>query len=1073
MKRKKYILFAALSALPLSLFASNEAAPFTFWYWMYGAVSKPGIHADLVGMKNAGLQGCYLMPIRSSKDKPEFKGTSDQLSPEFWNNVDYAFQQADSLKLDMGIHICDGFALAGGPWITAQESMQKVAWKDTIVTMADLRKGVYFRDPECVDNYFESIGCWAMPLRKGQTSVYPLSKATTLTLSPSMTRNDKGVFRASEPGTIDFDLGKMATIHSLQIVPSGNNIQSQRVKVLASNDGVNFWLVKQLEPARQGWQSYGHDFTYSIPATTARYFRFAWTPEGTEPGSEDLDPAKWKPVLKLKDIVLSEAPLIHQWEGKSGASWRIAEATPAEEVTADDCVKLSDLVSMQMSGRGVWRPVGKNLKGVSSDKKSKDKLYRVLWFYHTSTGQMNATAGGGKGLEIDKFNVDAVDKLFDNWYKKFLDRPHSSVVKYLHIDSWECGQQNWGYNFAEEFKQRRGYDLLPYMPLYAGVPMESVEKSEQVLRDIRLTVNDLVNDVFFHRLEDRGHNYWKKISHESIAPTFVADGLEHYKYSDIPMGEFWLNSPTHDKPNDMLDAISGAHIYGKNIVQAEGFTEVRGVWNETPAMVKPLLDRHFALGMNRLFFHVDAHNPWMDRKPGMTLDGIGLFYQRDNTWYSESKGFVDYITRCQKLLQMGHPVVDIAVFTGEEMPSRSLTPDRIVEMLPGIFGKERVESEQKRLANAGLPMEESPVGINHSAGILDMKDWTNCLNGYKYDCINKDALIEGSKVENGRLIMPGGISYRILVLPGKTKMDPSFKGYSPEVEQRIAELREAGVVIIDQPYTASDFSQYGLPRDVELPKGMDYAHRSCEDKQVYFLTNQTNEARDIRWKNRDSKNELVAHFEPYQSKFFICDNITTDTVQRSRYYDPVKDVSDVNIFSGTSGQGIKAEEPLKTSSWNLEFVENQLQLKSDTLLDWTKLSDDKMKYYSGRVVYTTQFVIKKKIGKTTWEGFEDAVLLNLGDVRDIAHVYVNDVDCGIAWTASYEVNITKALKKGKNTLRIEVVNTWANALKGTDKGKAPYEGIWTNAKYRMKGDELLPAGLLGSLNLKVVPGKGM
>ena len=95
------------------------------------------------------------------------------------------------------------------------------------------------------------------------------------------------------------------------------------------------------------------------------------------------------------------------------------------------------------------------------------------------------------------------------------------------------------------------------------------------------------------------------------------------------MGEFWLNSPTHDKPNDMLDAISGAHIYGKNIIQAEGFTEVRGTWDEHPGMLKALLDRNYALGINRLFFHVYVHNPWLDRKPGMTLDGIGLFFQRE------------------------------------------------------------------------------------------------------------------------------------------------------------------------------------------------------------------------------------------------------------------------------------------------------------------------------------------------------------------------------------------------------------------------------------------------------------
>ena len=227
----------------------------------------------------------------------------------------------------------------------------------------------------------------------------------------------------------------------------------------------------------------------------------------------------------------------------------------------------------------------------------------------------------------------------------------------------------------------------------------------------------------------------------------VSDGLMHYQKVDLPMGEFWLNSPTHDKPNDMLDAISGAHIYGKNIIQAEGFTEIRGVWDEDPAMLKPLLDRNYALGINKLFFHVYTHNPWMNHRPGMTLDGIGLFFQRDQTWWEEGKSFVDYITRCQTLLQYGHPVADIAVFTGEEMPRRSILPERLVSMLPGIYGAERVESERIRLANEGQPTRVRPVGVTHSANMADPEDWVNPMRGYAYDSFNKDALLRLAKAE--------------------------------------------------------------------------------------------------------------------------------------------------------------------------------------------------------------------------------------------------------------------------------------------------------------------------------------
>ena len=605
----------------------NTQSPWTFWYWMYGAVSKAGIKADLKCMKDVGLGGCYLMPIRGADERPEYKG------------------EADSLGLQMGIHICDGFALAGGPWISPEESMQKVVWSDTIVSGNEGM--VMLKRPVAEGEYYEDIAVFAVPVpeMEGMIEYRCDTIATHNTGVPYIGRNESGVFRSDDPCYILLDLGGMRTVRSIKVIPSGNNIQSQRLLVQASDDGITFRDVRQLTPPRQGWQSTGFDFTYSLPETTARYIRLYWTPEGSEPGSEDLDAAKWRANLKLKDVVLYSYPQVDGFEGKSGAVWRIQTAAPG--YNDGYSIPLKDIIPLQLTGNSVQLAAA-------------GKAYHIYRIGHTTTGHTNATAGGAKGLECDKFSADAVKKQIGGWFDLFMQRPHHDVVKYMHIDSWECGSQNWSPNFAREFQQRRGYDLMPYLMVYAGVPVENADK---VLYDIRLNINDLVNDVFFRTLSAEAHQRGMQLSSESVAPTMVSDGMEHYKLVDIPMGEYWLNSPTHDKPNDMLDAISGAHVYGKNIVQAEGFTEVRGVWDETPASVKTLLDRNFALGMNRLFFHVNTHNPWTDRRPGMTLDGIGLFFQRDQTWMPEAKDFVSYITRCQKMLQEGRPVADIAART--------------------------------------------------------------------------------------------------------------------------------------------------------------------------------------------------------------------------------------------------------------------------------------------------------------------------------------------------------------------------------------------------------------------------
>ena len=1084
-KKKRYTVMALsallmASAMPHFTFAHalaaqsaaaeqvDNAKPWTFWYWMYGAVSKAGIHADLVGMKNVGLGGTYLMPIRGVDERPEYKGEARQLSPKFWEMVDYSLQQADSLGLDMGIHICDGFALAGNPSILPEESMQKVVWTDTIMNGGKKLESMMLRQPESykdgklqpagsLGGYYEDIAAFAIR----QKEVPQVFKPVKIEHTEGVTTN-KGYYLASKPSSITYTFAKPVTVRSMTVKPNGNNVQSQRLLVQASDDGVNFRDVKQLVPPRQGWQNTQRDYTFSIPTTTARYFRFYWTPEGTEPGAEDMDAAKWKPLLKLESVSLSNQPMINQYEGKSGAIWRIE----ADASATSETFPMTDVVRLKMDGD---RVVGAIVNGSVVNKLPKG-TWRLLRMGHTSTGQTNETAGDGKGLEIDKFSPSAVKKLFASWYELFLKRPHADVVKYLHIDSWECGSQNWGYQFAEEFKARRGYDLVPYLPVMAGVPLESATKYEQVLKDIRLTINDLVNEKFFKTFTELAREYDLKVSHESIAPTFPADGLQHYQYADHPMGEYWLNSPTHDKPNDMLDAISGAHIYHKNIVQAEGFTEVRGVWNETPVMLKPMLDRNLALGMNKLFFHVTAHNPWLDRKPGMTLDGIGLFFQRDNTWYPEARGFVDYVTMCQRWLQQGRPVVDIAVFTGEDIPSRSLTPDKLVPMLPGVFGAERVASEKKRMANEGIPMEESPVKVVHSANIIDLKDWCNALHGYKYDSMNKDALLRWNVDEEARANHPDKQNYRILVVPQQQ--------LSAEVKAKIEQLREAGIVIIDKPYEASDFSKYGISPDVILPENMDYAHRYVwslqEKKDIYFLTNQEDKERKVtatfRTPTTALRQVVNLSLPAYGSAFVILsDKDGVKVINQSG-----REMKNDEGFDFTEEY---PREQVLDGKWNVHFDDIRQDRTVSLPFDWSKADNEKMKYYSGHATFTTSFdwqvetakegsSSKKDKAEQSAKSAEGYVKICLGKVGDLARVSVNGKTCGYAWTYPYEVYVPKsALLQGKNTLQVVVANTWHNALQGADEGKAPFSGIWTNAKFRTKSKDLLPAGLFSPVKI--------
>ncbi|MBD2754098.1 DNA-binding protein [Spirosoma sp. BT704] len=880
---------------------SSQTKPWVFWYWMKGGVSKEGITADLEAMKAAGIGGAYLMPIQGVTNQPLYTPAAEQLSPRWWDMVRHSMQEAKRLGLEMGMHVSDGFALAGGPWITPALSMQKVVYSTTQV-QGHQRVSVKLPQPSTTEGYYKDIAILAFPSRTSRllenASNQPKITSSKSGISPQflIDRSNKESFRSDTTCWLQYAYEQPFTCRSILIRTGGNNYQAHRLLIEVSNDGKSFRSIGRLDPPRHGWQDTDVDMTHAIPPTTARYFRFVYDKAGSEPGAEDLDAAKWKPSLKLIGLELSAEPRINQFEGKSAAVWRVSKRTTREQIADSLCVPLLNIIDLTAKftndGQLNWdAPAGS---------------WTILRIGHTSTGHTNATAGAGKGLECDKFNPEAIKLQFDSWFGEAQRQIGSdlskTVLKVFHVDSWECGSQNWSPAFANEFNKRRGYDLMPYLPVMAGIPIESTDVSEQVLYDVRKTVAELIVDVFYKTLADLARQKGVTFTAESVAPTMVSDGLAHYRQVDVPMGEFWLNSPTHDKPNDMLDAVSAAHIYGKRIVQAEGFTTVRMDWSEHPGMLKTLQDRNYALGINKLVYHVFTHNPWTDRKPGMTLDGVGLYFQRDQTWWKSAKAWVDYAQRCQTLLQVGHPVADIAVFTGEDLPRRSVLPDRLVTTLPGLFGKDVIHQEAKRVANVGEPLRQKPAGVTHSANMADPENWVDPLRGYAYDSFSPDALNTLAKVQGGNVSFAPDADYSLLVLPRKNPLNTNNAYTNPETLTKLVSLVKDGATllvgekplykagkspnnslkaltdelwgglfqeindgkatfrlkrlgqgrIIQTPFQADSFDQLGIRRDVTFTdssghyvRDIAWTHRKDGETDVYFVANQQNKQRDI------------------------------------------------------------------------------------------------------------------------------------------------------------------------------------------------------------------------------------
>lgn len=1091
----------------------QSSKPWVFWYWMQAAVSKQGITADLEAMKNVGIGGAYLMPIKDTSSPSLYQPATRQLSPEWYEMVRFAMEEARRLGLQLGMHVSDGFALAGGPWITPDLSMQKLTWSRTYIKGGQKVEQFLPQPPQNV-GYYKDIKVLAYPANSNnafEEFVLVPSVSSSNGNKPSFLsfENEENLsFKSDSNCWIQYKYPEPFTCRSIKIRPAGNGYQAQRLMVQASDDGKTFHDVIRLDPPRSGWQDADEDVTHSIPETKARYFRFVYDKEGSEPGAEDLDAAKWKPSLKLAGIYLSDEPFIHQFESKNGSVWRVSKNSAAINYTDSFLVRSKDVIDlsdkMDANGKLTWNAPAGN--------------WIVVRVGHTSTGHTNATGGAGKGLECDKFNVQAISLQFDQWFAKVFEKTNpglaGEVLKIFHVDSWECGSQNWTTSFPAFFRERRGYDMMPYLLAMTGVPINTVNESEKFLHDVRQTIADLVKDVFYATLKIKAKEKGCSFSAESVAPTMVSDGLLHYSQVDLPMGEFWLNSPTHDKPNDMLDAISAANVYGKQVVQAEAFTSVRMNWGEHPGNLKRIGDLNFALGINKMVLHVFTHNPWMNRKPGMTLDGVGLYFQRDQTWFKQGKTWIDYLTRCQVLLQAGKPSRDIAVFTGEEVPRRSLLPDRLVETLPGIFGEKKIGEEKLRLENKGQPLRSIPDGVSHSANMADPEDWVDPLNGYSYDSFNPDALLHLAKVKNGRVYFENGSNYGVLVFPYHHKLQPNRGWMTKAVARKIYELAAGGAAIIINtdyekgyslndvddsirwymekikllaakkskiksiPYHDNTFNSLGVSKDVEFKTNKNkiaWNHRTLNNTDIYFFSNQVDSFQTIDisvrvkdrfpeiwnpvngeiigltgWKNKNGRTTFQLQFEAGQSWFIVF-----------RKKASAKQAEKKSAATKTNTMLIK-------SPWLLSFDPLMGGPKTpvvySTLNSWSASVDTNIKYYSGTAIYQAEFDFDKA-------GKEQKFVLRFDSIYNIATVTLNNTEIGTLWTRPYELDISSLLKSGKNILKVEVSNTWANRLIGDQLLPVSKRITWTTAPFRLAGKPLLPGGILGEVRIITIQQK--
>ncbi len=775
--------------------------PRCYWYWMDGQVTRQGITRDLEAMQRVGIGEGYIGIISGQAGAP-VGVRSKAFTEEWWGHIEHAIREGGRLGVDIGLFNSPGWSQSGGPWVKPQQAMRYVALQELRLRGPQRFSGV----PPTPPGEVQDIAVLAFPAPDGEGTPAPItSRKPTLvrfeTAAPFTARsitvhlvepvNVSAELMASDDGE-HFRTVKRFTIarYNLQVnvgpVPLASVVESfpattARSFHLKLSSGCNLGDIL-LSPAarveRVAEKSLLKVFQDPLPP-----FDFYTWPLPTEP---DTVAARVKPgsVLDISHCVSlpSQAPITVRKAlyGVPGDAMRTRDVRAAVQELVDGGALAFQVDRITASGDPAYGVVktltvdytldGKALQATGVDG-GMVRLggnatltwdvpageWIVLRAAMTPTGTQNGPAPAeATGLEVDKMNRVPLKAHFDAFLGVLLKRMPAAdrrALKHVVADSYETGPQNWTDGFAASFRERYGYDPLPWLPALAGRIVGSADQSDRFLWDLRRLVADRVARDYVGGLRDLCRQHGLRMWLENYGHWgFPAEFLQYGGASDEIGGEFWVDGGLGSV--ELRDAASAAHIYGKSVVFAEAFTGGPAFRN-APGDLKARGDWAFCEGVNQFVLHVYIHQPWEDKKPGINA-GFGTEFNRHNTWFEQSKSWIEYLRRCSVMLQAGRPVADVAYFISEDAPKMT-----------------------------GLCSPDLPPGRD-------------------FDFINAEVIQRDLTVRNGMLALPHGVTYRVLALPESATM-------RPELLRRVRDLVAAGATVVGRPPSRSP-SLEGFPK---------------------------------------------------------------------------------------------------------------------------------------------------------------------------------------------------------------------------------------------------------------------
>ena len=1068
----------------------DSARPWVYWWWLDGHVNPRGITRDLEEMKRQGINGVLIFNAGGAAS-PMGLGVQF-LSPDWEELFKHALREAARLGMEVSLNLCDGWT-CGGARINADEANKKLVYAETQVEGPGWVSRA-LPTPPTMQAYYRDVAVIALPRPPGQP-VAPAGVSASSTEEgycgewnhppEDVLDGDPDTYWSCgaaaptpvQPAWLTFEYHEALPANALWLVPAAANGPREGELQAAGGEG-SFTTVCRftLEPGKPARVAFNE--------VKSKTFRLI------------IRAAHGVP-LHLADAVLlrkQDEPRprrgVPWWWFKSGnrSLWdwprqgpAVLRETRAGDGAAADCRagEVLDLTSrLDTRGRLEWNaPAG---------------AWTVLRFGYTLEGQQTRAtcANIPNGPEADMLSSQGLEAHFRHVAEPVLAAAAAipnHTLKYLHIDSYELGadvrgqQPTWTAAFRDEFKARRGYDPLPYLPALARRVVDGQEITERFLWDFRRTIGDLIADRFWKRFAELAHARGLGVHMETGYGTYPfphIDGLQCAGWSDIPMGEFWHGTDIMSQFNPWGNVIrtvaSAAHVYGHRLVQAESFTSWNH-WMESPQSLKAVGDTAFCDGVNRMVLHQYTHQQWIDKEPGSQY-GAGTHFDRNVTWWAQSRPFFDYLARCQFLLQQGRFVADVCWFYGEGVTTFVPSREHLRPALPA---------------------------------------------GYDFDAVNADVLLNRLSFRDGRLVLPDGPSYRLLVLPEEGTLSPvvlrkiralvadgaSVLGPRPhrapglggwphtdeEVRALAAELWGGedthspgehrfgnGRVLWGQPLSEA-LRQGGIDPDFSCPElepsgaGLNFIHRAAGDTDLYFIANSadssrtaacsfrmtgrqpeiwdpvTGETRDATdFKQIDGRTSVRLEFAPYGSMFIVFRKPARDNLgSRGRNFPGYQDLVEL------------------AGPWTVAFLPRWGGPESATftrLESWSRRPEPGIRFYSGSATYRQTFDLPPATASADAEPRKLA--LELGEVREIASVRLNGQDLGVLWTKPFRADITAVVRPTGNLLEVQVANLWPNRMIGNASLPSDQRFGQTNVRFDPK-TPLLESGLLGPVRVQV------